>query len=591
MTSMEFFLNRLKQNTSKQFVVIGLSVLFLLTGCGNRQESKTKQSSLTTAQGGKYYGGVLKLNESEYIKNLFPHSIIDVYSYRVATQIYEGLFKFDQKNLDVIKCLAEDYSIDETSTIYTIKLKQGVYFHDDPCFADGKGRELTAKDIAYCFKLLCTQTRNNKNFHLFEGILKGADEYYKQSATGKVDGDIEGIKVLDKYTIQLTLNDPSSIFLYNLARPGTFVFPREAYEKYGIEMRIKSVGTGAFRLTAVDDDISIILKKNPNYHGKDENGNQLPFLDAVSIQFLKDKKLELLEFRKGNLDMMYRLPTDYIIEILQDNERGITKYELQRTPEMQTQFLCLYNQGGVFSDINVRKAFSFAVDREKILNHVLNGEGEEIGMYGFTPPTFKKYDVTKIKGYNFNRDSARFYLNKAGFSRSKPFPKVTLDLNAEGERFSNVAVEVQKQLNDNLGIDVGLNIIPHSQITEKSTSGDFDMIRMSWVADYPSPENYLWAFYGKTVPDDPQSQSYPNIARYKNEAFDAYYEKALASTSETAALDNFMKAEQIMMDDAAVLVLWYDEGYRLLRPDIKDFPNNAMQYRDLSVVYKKPERK
>ena len=115
--------------------------------------------------------------------------------------------------------------------------------------------------------------------------------------------------------------------------------------------------------------------------------------------------------------------------------------------------------------------------------------------------------------------------------------------------------------------------------------GRYDFLRLAWIADYPSPENYLWAYYSKTLPDNPNEKSWPNLIRYKNPKFDVEYEKALAATSQDEALKYFMKAEQILMADAPFIVLWYDEGYRLIQRSVQDFPNNAMQYRDFSAVY------
>ena len=322
----------------------------LLSSCDTTKETGSgESSSLTAAKGGRYYGGVFKVNESDYIKNLFPHNITDAISYRVANQVYEGLMKFNQADLSLIKGIAEDYSVDPSKTVYTFKLRKGVFFHDNECFPGGKGRELTAEDVKFCFTQLCTQNINNQGFSVFQGILKGADEYYKASEGGKKPSfEVEGIKVIDPNTIQFTLTAPNSIFLYNLARPFTYIFPKEALEKYGLEMRTKAVGTGPFKIFSIEDDISIILKKNENYWAADEHGNKLPFLDAIKIKFIKDKKTELLEFKKGNLDMMYRLPTDHIIEILEEvkgNKGQFGQYDLQRTPEMATHFLSFLNQG------------------------------------------------------------------------------------------------------------------------------------------------------------------------------------------------------------------------------------------------------
>jgi peptide/nickel transport system substrate-binding protein len=579
--------------TLRSYIILFVSISLFVACGGKKEESKNPSDILTEAKGGRYYGGVFRLNESEYIKNLFPLSIIDAYSYRVASQVYEGLFKFHQDSLTIIPGLAESYTVDSSGTVYTFKLRKGVFFHDSDCFEGGKGREMTAEDVKYCFTLVCSQNASNQSFNLFDGILKGANEYFTASASGTPSFEVTGIKVVDKYTIEMSLVRPNSMFLSNLARPGAFIFAKEAYEKFGAEMRTKCVGTGPFVIGSIDDDISIILKKNANYYGTDEFGNKLPFLEGIVIQFLKDKKVELMEFRKGNLDMMYRLPTDHIIEILHETEAdengGYVHYELQREPEMSTQLLTFNNTDEVFKNVNVRKAFSFALDKEKILDYVLNGEGYATGKFGVTPPSFKKYDITEIKGYDFNIDSAKFYLKKAGFPNGQGFKRITLDLNADGERYTNVAVEVQKQLKDNLNIDIDLNISPLSQIAEKSTSGNFSILRHAWIADYPSPENFLWAFYGKTIPADPTQKSYPNLSRYKNAAFDKYYEAGLNARTEEEALANFMQAEKILMNDAPVIVLWYDEGYRLLQSRVKNFPSNPMQYRDFSAVYLTPK--
>jgi peptide/nickel transport system substrate-binding protein len=563
----------------------------LFFSCGGNKSENTA-SSLKPAGGGKYYGGIFRINESEYIKNLFPHNITDAYSYRVASQVYEGLFKFDPETLDVQKSLVDDYQVDESGTIYTFKIKKGVFFHDNPCFPGGKGRELNAHDVKYCFTQLCTKNINNQHFAIFEKTLKGAKAYYEASSIEQKPGfEVEGINLIDDYTIQLQLMKPNSLLTVNLAQPACFIYPKEAEEKYGVDMRISAVGTGPFSLSIndVEEDISIILKRNPNYHLKDDLGNQLPFVDAVSIQFIKDKKTELFEFRKGNLDMIYRLPTEYIIEILEETMPGAngeySQFQLQRSPEMMTQFLTLNNQKGVFRDKNVRKAFNFAIDRTKILDFVLNGEGYAPGNHGITPPVFSNYNIESIKGYSLNIDSARYYLNRAGFPNGNGFPKLQFLLNAEGERNTNVAVEIQKQLKDHLNVDIELQILPFAQLLEKSYGGDYSILRAAWVADFPSAENFLWIFSSKDVPNSLDDASYPNVARYVSKTFDEYYENALKAKSLEEANELFKKAEMKLMDDAPVIILWYDEGYRLIKSYVKDFPNNPMQYRDLGRVY------
>ncbi len=575
----------------KILYLVCLTLFIFLQGCGNKSAVNNENEVTNVGVGGRKYGGIFKMNESEYIKTLFPPSITDAFSYRIANQIYEGLLKFDQTYLTLKNGLAESYTIDESGLTYTFKIKKDVFFHDADCFADGKGRLMTAQDVKECFTYLCTNVPQNLGFEIFDGVLKGARTYFDATKNGaKPNFDIEGIKVIDNHTISFTLEKKSSLFLYNLARSFAYIYPKEALLKYGNDMRIKPVGTGAFYLSAVEEDIAMVLKRNNKYYGKDSLGNDLPFLDALEIKFLKDRKTELFEFKNGNFDLIYRLPTDKIIEIVESHaddapDSEYKKYQLQREAEMSTHFLMFNHQHTLFKDINIRKAFNFAIDRTKILEYVLQGEGFKAGINGITPPVFDSYPIDSIKGYDLNIDSAKYYLSKAGFTDGKKFPKITLELNSDAERNVAVATEVQKELKDNLNIDIELNVVPLAQHIDNAMNGKTPFFRMGWMADFPNPENFLYLFYGKTVPNGPKEPAFPNLSRYKNPIFDSFYDKAMATTDVKEIVSHFQKAEQTLMNDAGVIVLWYDEGYRLLQPYVQNFPNNPMQYRDLSEVY------
>jgi peptide/nickel transport system substrate-binding protein len=564
-------------------ITLLLLVLCLIFSCA-QTEDKSK-SKLIPASCGKFYGGVFKISETEYIKTLFPLAITDVYSYRVACQIYEGLFKFDQADISKLnKCLIDTYTVSQDAKVYRFTLKKGIYFHNSPCFESGVGREVKSSDIQYCFEKICTPSSQNNSFTLFEGIVKGANQFYNAAKDGSQNLNLEGFKIIDDYTFEVELEAPNSMFLFNLARPGAMIYPKELVEKFPDELRANAVGTGPFSLGNIQDEVAISLKKNPRYHGKDECGNQLPFFDGISIKFIREKKIELSEFQNGNLDMVYRLPTEDLISIT-ESALVDSSFYLQRVPEMSTQFLTFQTQGKIFSNVNLRKAFNFAIDRDLILNAILQGEGEDIGRFGFVPPVFNNYPTRQIKGYTYNRDSAVHYFRKAGYGPKNPLPPIDFDLNSEGERYTAVANELRKQLKENLQVELRINLYPSAQIIDKAFSGKYDLLRISWVADYPSPQNYLWMCYGKDVPKEPEERSFPNIPRYKSKSFDTYYEKAMTSATVDEAMENFFKAEQIMIQDAPILVLWYDESYRIVRSNIKSFPSNPIQFRDYSAVY------
>ena len=300
-------------------IIIPVLALGLLSSCGG---SDDKDHGGSEAKGGVYLGGVARLNEVENIKSLFPISINDQVSFHLSAQVYEGLVKFNQVDLSLMPAVAYRWDISADQTEYTFHLRSGVVFHDDACFPEGKGRVVTANDFKYCLDKLCTSDGINNLFdYTFKDRVVGANESFEASKTGKKTG-CSGVKVLNDSTLSIKLvhSDPS--FLNILAMPCGYVYPNEAFTKYGTDMRTKTCGTGPFAIETVIEGEVIILKKNPNYWGVDEHGNKLPYLDGIKWTFIREKQAEVLEFKRGNLDMIYRIPVAMFHELMGDLEHA-----------------------------------------------------------------------------------------------------------------------------------------------------------------------------------------------------------------------------------------------------------------------------
>ncbi|MBL4625701.1 MAG: ABC transporter substrate-binding protein [Flavobacteriales bacterium] len=305
--------------------IVAVALFASCGGCGGHEERDHHVTQ--KAKGPVVYGGVFRLNEVEDFRNLYPLNVTEVTSFRITNQIYEGLVKFNSKDLSIIPSIAERWEINEAATKFTFFIRKGVMFHDDPCFPEGKGREVTAADFLYSFTKLCTVDPENQMFGLlFDKKVKGATEYYKSTIDGNPLPDgVPGIKIIDKYTIQIELENSFAGFLNIIGHNGCWVVPEEAINEYGQDMRVKCVGTGPFKIKTVKEGEAVILAKNENYWKFDEFGNQLPYLDVIRFSFLKEKKAELLEFRKGNLDMVFQLPLEMIDEVvgeLEDAKQG-----------------------------------------------------------------------------------------------------------------------------------------------------------------------------------------------------------------------------------------------------------------------------
>jgi len=566
----------------KRTTILAIFSLLILASCGGDKNKKNNQSERGEAKGGRVYGGCLRVSETESYQSLNPASIVDVVSSFLATQIYDGLVKLNNSTLKVEPSIAEKWEVDPSGTKYTFHLKKGVLFQDNACFTGGTGREVKAADFKYSFELLCKNTPNNGAFaSTFKDRVKGANAYFD----GK--GELEGVKVIDDYTLEITLEHPSTVWLQILAESICGVVAKEAVEKYGEDMKV-GAGAFVFDITHSTKD-KIVLNRNPNYYGTDSLGNKLPFLDSVLVYIIPAKDQELALFKDGKLDMITTLPSQSIKEMvetqIQDFQSAPPKYLLDNAAEMITQYYSFNITRPPFDNIKVRKAFNMAINRKKIVEDVLNNQAFGPAIYGFSPPTFAGYDITKIKGYDFNLVEAKKLLAEAGYPNGRAFPPVKIILNSGGARHTNVVVEIQKQLLENLNVNVDFEVIPMAQKMELASIGQTDIVRESWVADYPSPESFLSVFFGESVPKDATQKSFPNTARYKNAKYDAYYTKGRDAINRDSSFAYFMKAEQILMDDAPLLTLWYDGNYRLTRFGIQNAHSNAMRYRNFSDTY------
>lgn len=559
----------------------------LLTGCGGGGGSEVGPGQV--GQGGIDLGGVFKVNEVEDFRNLSPLSVGDVVSHRIANQVYEGLVKLDQSDLSVIPSVAESWEINDDATVFTFKLREGVNFHDDECFSGGKGRAVVAQDFVYTLTRACEANSDNLMFWLFDGKIKGAREYYNSTMNGEPLAEgVTGFRAIDEKTLEIELNYPFAGLLNILAHPVGWVYPKEAVDMYGVEMRTHAVGTGPFTTKTVKDGDVVILAKNKNYYRKDEFNNPIPYLDAIKFTFTKEKKSELLEFRSERLDMVFQLPLEMIDDVVGElkdaQDGGNVRFSMQVKPSLSVQYYGFQHNSEIFSNKLVRQAFNYAIDRDKIVNYTLQGDGEP-AHGGIVPPAFADYDYSSLKGYDFDPEKAQALLAEAGYPGGKGLPVLKLQLNSGGSNNLQIAEVIKNMLAENLGVEVEMDQMPMAQHYQNVEAGNTDFWRAGWVADYPDPENFLNLLYGGHVPANDKDKSYINPFRFKNATYDSLFDLANREPDPIKRNGLFRDAEQIMLDEAAVMPIYYDEFTRLVSKRIKNFPQNAMEYRDLSQVW------
>lgn len=577
---------------NRTIIVLILFYTAFLFACG----SENKRNPFANQREGKgeiIYGGVFHANEVENFKSLFPLNITEVVGHHIANQIYEGLITFSPNDLEIKPCLAESWIVDSTATTYTFTIRKGVFFQNDPCFENGKGREITAHDFKYCFDKLCESSLDNQGFWIFKNRVAGANEYYQSTIDNKpLEGGVSGITTPDDYTLKIQLILPFSSFLSVLGTNFGYVFPKEAVEKYKTELRVKAVGTGPFMLSEVREDENVILIRNPKYWGQDNNGNQLPYLDAIKFSFIKEQQQEFFEFVKGNLDMTYLpiLIRDEVVDQKMNLLGSYDRFVINKSTVLVLQYYGFQHQNEVFKNKKVRQAFNYAVDRDKIVQYTLKGDG--IAAHnGIVPPAFVEYKAEKVIGYNFDPEKAKLLLKEAGYPNGEGFPKIRLQLNSGGARNFYVAEAIKKMLEENLNINIGYDLLPWPQHLEKMESGKALFFRTGWLADYPDPENFLNLLYSIHIPADPSEKAYINAVRYKSLEYDSLFALALRTIDKEDRFRLYREADQVAVNDAAVMPLFYDERYRLTQKYIQNFPINPMQLKVYKEVYFKENKK
>lgn len=528
-------------------------------------------------------GGTFVMAENTPLASLYPVSITNQAEALVVGQIHESLLRLDPKTLEVVPGLAEKWEISKDGKTITFHLVKGAHFQDDKCYKDGKGPEITTKDVKFTLEHLATKTDENYQFStILKDRLVGVNDFFD-----KKSNSISGLKIIDDYTISLELVNPSLSFMKLLANPSAAIINEVAFKAYGKDLK---TGAGPFMYDASSTSEKYVLVKNPNYFRKDSLGCVLPYLDTVIVRIMPSIEDGLSSFENGKIDLINTLPSLRVKDVVEKNIKEFVSHPpkslLHREPEMLSQFYVFNTKQKPFNNASVRQAINYAIDREKLVDNVLQGQAIGAAVHGITPNTFSGYDIKKIKGYNLDIEKAKKLLSDAGYPNGKGFPEVRILVNSGNSRNSSVAVELQKQLKENLNINVNFESLPNTQKYDLQMHGKSDIYRDAWVADFSSPESFLSLFVGDAVPADSSAASFPNTSRYQNPTYDLYFKKGRDSNIKDSSFANFMRAEQVLMDDAVIIPLWYEGSYRLLTNNVKGLSLNAMRYYDLTKTYK-----
>jgi oligopeptide transport system substrate-binding protein len=552
-----------------------------LVSCGHRTNEVMR-----SAQGGKKYGGTYTLNEIRgNPASLDPVRMNSKVEDDVGTNIFDKLID-NNSALELVPELATRWEISQDGKTYTFHLRNDVYFQDDSCFPNGKGRKFTAHDVKYSFERVCDPKTLTSGFWDFQDIVEGANEYFNQDASKTAVNGVSGFKVVDDTTFVVQLIKPFAPFLEHLTTSFGYIVPHEAIERYGKDFFRHPVGTGAFCFVSWASDQEILLHRNPNYWQYDSAGNHLPLLDGVKFTLIKDDKTLFQSFLQGTEDEDFTLPTESF-QLVVTPEKQVTqqysKYVLQHISAMNSYFLEFLCSSPPFSNMALRRAMSFAVDRESIVKYVLKNGPHGPAEHGIIPPAFSRYPIDEVAGISFNPDSAKHWLDVTGYPAGKGAPEITLSVYNE-PRPMQIAESVQ-QMWTNIGLNVKLQIMQSAELFDHSEDGTLQLWLTRWYADYPEPENFLNLHDGRLVPTKPNTKSYPNGSRWNNARYNNLFSQAIATTDETKRMELYAQTESIAAYESPMIPLFYEEHYRLLQPYVRNNPLDPMNHVNLKYVW------
>lgn len=529
-------------------LLAGILLFILILGCNTKQSSNKN---------------VFVYNENTGIATLDPAFAKNQSIMWAVHQIYNTLVEIDS-SLNIQPSIAKSWEISSDRLTYTFHLRNNITFHDNDAFVNGKGREMIAADVVYSFNRIINKNTASSGGWIFNGRVVNDNPF----------------TAINDTTFQLKLQRPFQPILGILSTQYCSIVPHEVAEKYGKDFGRHPCGTGPFKFISWDEGQAMVMHKNEHYWEKDSTGNRLPYLDAVKVTFFDNKATEFLQFRQGALSFVNDIDPSFKDEILtkkgdlRDEWKG--KLQLQKHAYLNTEYFgFLIDENNPLTKESpvrfkaVRQAVNYAINRDQLIMYMRNSIGYA-ATAGFVPGGLPSHNAEMVKGYEYNPEKAGKLLQEAGYNATNEMPTIKL---LTIPIYADIASFVAKQCED-VGIRIQVEVIQKSLLLEQTAKSQAICFRGSWIADYPDAENYMAMFYSK-------NPAPPNYTRYSNPAFDKLYEQALQETNDSLRYILYRQMDQMVIDDAPVVPIFYDMVIHLVNNKVEGFSANALNLLEL----------
>jgi oligopeptide transport system substrate-binding protein len=492
-------------------------------------------------------GGTLRLS-GNLPPTLDPAVVQDSTSAEYIVHLFSGLVTLND-DLEPAPDLAERWEIGDDGRTYTF------YLVTDAAFSDG--RPITAEDVVYSLERALRPETGSPVAGDYLGDIVGAADL----AAGRTDR-LEGVRIIDEYTLEIRIDEPKAYFLSKLTYPTAFVVDREQIEAEGERWMQRPNASGPFVLETLSRE-RVVLARNEYYHG------EAPALDRV--EYIISGGIPMTMYENDLLDIV-NVPAFEVDRVADPHNPLYAEHRIN--PELSVQYLAFDVETPPFDDVAVRQAIAHAIDKERIANLVLRGTALPVA--GILPPGMPGHDPD-LQGLEYDPERARELLAGSRYGEPGAMPEIVLTISGTSGYMDGVTRAVVAMLEENLGIDVMVEQVEWSHFLRDLTARRYAMFSSGWIADYPDAQNFLDLLF--------HSKSTQNRTGYANERVDELLERARVEADDDRRLALYRQAEEIIVNDAPWVPLSHGVTHTLVKPYVRGFTSSAGLYPWLKDVY------
>ncbi len=466
-------------------------------------------------------------------------------------QLFSGLVRLDAE-LEPAPDIARDWDISDDGRTYTFYLRNDVFFHD--------GRQVKAEDIEYSWERALNPATGSQTAATYLGDIVGAGE-----VLAGYSEEISGLKVIGDYTLSVTIDEPKSYFLSKLTYVTTFVVDRDIVDEGDKWWRLPT-GTVPFKLRQWDENSLLVLERNELYY------DDLADVDLVVFHLWAGMPMNMYEM--GQIDVT-GVSFAYIDKV--SDKAGDFYQDLAVVPELSFYYIGFNHSKPPFDDAIIRRAFSQAVDKDKLASLVFKDMVQPAD--GILPPGMPGFNEDLL-GLDFDVDEAKELIATSSYGDASNLPPITITTSGWGGLISQELEAIIYEWRLNLGVEVEVRQLEPEVFLYDLLEEKDEMYYMGWIADYPHPQNFLEVLFS--------GSSEYNWSEYANPEVDALLKMASIEQDGTLSLELYQQVEQKLVNDAACIPLWFGQNYALIKPYVKGYELNPLGDAGLDTVSVEP---